>query len=108
MLQPVGRKILSPLRNRWASVRSAQESHRLYIREELSRARGLVPLLMKHRNGEHWSAEERTVLLRDLRALSNLSPYLVPLVMPGGVLLLPVLAWWLDRRRHRRKDADAG
>ncbi|BBI99841.1 hypothetical protein FGKAn22_15340 [Ferrigenium kumadai] len=69
--------------------------------------RGLMPLLMKHRNGERWSEEERAVLLRDLRALSNLSPYLVPLVMPGGVLLLPVLAWWLDRRHHRRVAAGA-
>jgi uncharacterized Tic20 family protein len=88
-------------------VRSAQEAHRRYVREELSRVRGLIPLLMKHRNGQRWSAEEREVLLRDLRALSNLSPYLVPLVMPGGVLLLPVIAWWLDRRQHRRGDAGA-
>lgn len=86
-------------------MRSAKESQRLYIREELSQARGLLPLLLKHRNGERWSAEERRVLLRELRALSRLSPYLVPLLMPGGFLLLPVLAWWLDRRQRRRKSA---
>lgn len=107
ILGPTARKCLSPLRDRWASVRSAQAAHRRYIREELSRVRGLIPLLMKHRNGGHWSREEREVLLRDLRALSNLSPYLVPLVMPGGVLLLPVVAWWLDRRHHRRVNAGA-
>ncbi len=101
-------KLFSPLRNCWAGMRSAEETQRLYIREELSQARGLLPLLMKHRNGERWSAEEREALMRDLRALSRLSPYLVPLLMPGGVLLLPVLAWWLDRRRRRRKDADGG
>jgi len=28
-----------------------------------------------------------------------ISRYLVVLVIPGGVLLLPALAWWLDRRR---------
>jgi len=81
-----------------------QESQRLYIRHEMAQVHGLIPLLMKHRNGERWSTEERAMLLRDLRALSNLSPYLVPLVMPGGILVLPVLAWWLDRRRHNRED----
>lgn len=100
--------ITGKFRNCWAVMRSAEEGQRRYIREELSQARGLLPLLMKRRNGERWSAEERELLLRDLRALSRLSPYLVPLLMPGGVLLLPVLAWWLDHRRHRRKDADGG
>ncbi len=107
MLRPIVRKCFSTLRNRWASVRSAQAAHRLYVLKELSQVRGLIPLLMKHRDGERWSEEERAVLLRDLRALSNLSPYLVPLVMPGGVLLLPLLAWWLDRRKRRRGDAGA-
>jgi hypothetical protein len=29
------------------------------------------------------------------------------LVMPGGMLALPVLAWWLDRRRNRRPAGSA-
>jgi len=81
-----------------------QENQRKHIRKEFSHVRGLIPILMKRRNGERWSAEERRVLLRDLRALSNLSPYLIPLLMPGGVLMLPLLAWWLDRRRKRREN----
>jgi len=40
-----------------------------------------------------------------LRRLSNISPYLVVLALPGSFILLPALAWWLDRRRHR---SDAG
>ena len=80
------------------------ESHRLYIRGELSQVRGLIPILMKRRNGGQWSAEERAMLQRDLRALLNLSPYLIPLIMPGGVLMLPLLAWWLDHRRNGRKN----
>ena len=83
-------------------VRSLHESQRLYIRGELSQVRGLIPILMKRRNGGQWSAEERAMLQRDLRALSNLSPYLIPLVMPGGILMLPLLAWWLDYRRKGR------
>ncbi len=66
--------------------------------------RGLLPILMKPRNGEKWSKEDRQILLRDLRALSHLSPYLIPLLMPGGVLMLPILAWWLDQRRRMRKN----
>jgi hypothetical protein len=26
----------------------------------------------------------------------------VPIVIPGGVFMLPILAWWLDRRRGER------
>jgi len=28
------------------------------------------------------------------------SPYLVVMVMPGSFVVLPALAWWLDRRRQ--------
>ena len=81
------------------------ESQRLYIRNELSQARDIIPILMKRRNGEQWTKEERAKLVRDLRALSNLGPYLIPLLMPGGVLMLPLLAWWIDRRRKGREGA---
>ena len=77
----------------------------MYIYSELSHVRGLIPILMKRRNGGQWNGEERELLLRNLRALSNLSPYLIPILMPGGVLMLPVLAWWIDRRRKRRENA---
>ena len=69
------------------------------VMSELSAIRGLVPLLMKARNGDAWTRAERNELLAQLRRLSHLSPYLMLLVMPGSVLLLPVYAWWLDRRR---------
>ena len=106
MTQPSRRKIISPLQRGWIKVRSMQETQRLYIYNELSHARDLIPILMKHRNGEQWSREERELLLRDLRALSNLSPYLIPILMPGGVLVLPLLAWWIDRRSKGRKNKD--
>jgi hypothetical protein len=66
------------------------------------KAKGLMPLLMKQRNGSRWSAEERRELLDRLNALSQISPYLVAMAVPGSMLMLPVLAWWLDRRRGRR------
>jgi hypothetical protein len=103
MLQPL-RKIFSPLRRGVLAVRAMEETQRLHIRREFYQARGVIPLLMKRHNGEKWSAEERARLLRDLRALSHLSPYLIPLLMPGGVFLLPLVAWWMDRRHKKRKN----
>lgn len=81
----------------------AQKRERSFILAEVVKVKGLMPLLMKQRNGLRWSAAERRELLDDLRALSQISPYLVVLAMPGSVLMLPVLAWWLDRRRNDRR-----
>ena len=69
---------------------------------EFVQVRGLMPLLMKRRNGGNWTSSERTALQQQLRALAHLSPYLVVLVMPGSFMVLPMLAWWLDRRRNQR------
>ncbi len=78
---------------------SAREQARL--RTEIMQARGLMPLLMKPRNKQRWNAEDKAQLALHLQRLSQLSPYLVILVMPGGFFVLPALAWWLDRRRNR-------
>ena len=64
--------------------------------------RGMMPLLMKHRNGGMWTADEKAQLLTQLRVLSRVSPYLLFLLLPGSALLLPGYAWWLDRRRKPR------
>ena len=68
---------------------------------EVLQVRGLMPLLMKPRNKLPWTPEDKAELSAHLKRLSRLSPYLVVLVMPGGFFMLPVLAWWLDRRRNR-------
>jgi hypothetical protein len=72
------------------------------ILAEFVKVRGLMPLLMKPRNRQKWSKADRQELREHLRRLSRISPYLAILVMPGGLAVLPVLAWWLDRRRGRR------
>lgn len=86
----------------WGRLLVSQKREARRVIAELSGIRGLVPLLMKARNGGAWTRAERHELLSQLRRLSHLSPYLMLLVMPGSVLLLPMYAWWLDRRRGRR------
>lgn len=72
------------------------------IRAEMAGIHGLVPLLMKQGNGYRWTAVERCRLVHELRTLFALSPYLVALLAPGSFVLIPVVAWWLDRRRQIR------
>lgn len=80
----------------------AQQRERMHIAAQMGAIKGLMPLLMKRRNGSRWSRAERADLQAQLRALSYLSPYLVTLALPGSFLMLPLLAWWLDRRRGMR------
>jgi hypothetical protein len=86
------------------NIFEAQKRERSVVLAEFIKIRGLMPLLMKHRNGSPWSRMERTELHTQLRMLRHLSPYLVVLALPGSFVLLPVLAWWLDRRRHEREN----
>lgn len=75
---------------------------RARVLQEVSQTKGLMPLLMKRRNNQKWSASDRRELRAHLLRLSRVSPYIALMVLPGGLPLLPLLAWWLDRRRGRR------
>jgi len=77
------------------------EREKRYILAEFVQVKDLMPLLMKQRNRQRWTREDRAELRQQLRRLTSISPYLVILVMPGGFFVLPVIAWWLDRRRGR-------
>jgi len=83
------------------------QRERRAVLEELARIRGLVPLLMKRRNRGQWTTEDLAELRVHLKRLQTLSPYLAALLLPGGFAALPVVAWWLDRRRTRRALAAA-
>ncbi len=76
---------------------AAREKQRLL--KEMIAVRGLLPLLMKPRNHQRWSRADRVLLRRHIKRMSMLSRYLVILLVPGGLLALPALVWWLDRRR---------
>ena len=74
------------------------------IRAEMQGIQGLLPLVMKQRNGSRWTPAERAQLQSYLITLTSLSPYLLALVAPGSFVLFPLLAWWLDRRRQTRNN----
>jgi hypothetical protein len=94
-----------------------QARERKFLLSEIVQVKGLMPLLMKPRNKQRWSTEDKAELRDHLRRLSHISPYIAVMILPGSFLMLPLLAWWLDRRRkgapeQRRKfeakPADAG
>lgn len=94
-LKRIGGQILVPLKA-WRDL-AARE--RTTLVKELSQVSGLMPLLMKRRNRQSWTDADRAEIAEHLKRLSYLSPYVAVLVLPGGLLFLPALAWWLDRRR---------
>jgi len=81
-------------------VMEMMDRERKYVLGEVTQITGLMPLLMKPRNKGRWTPEERRQVVTHLRRLSVVSPYLAVMVMPGSFLVLPALAWWLDRRRQ--------
>jgi hypothetical protein len=87
------------------SVRNLTQREKQRLVDEMQKTRGLMPILMKQRNGHRWTAEDKALLRDHVRRLSQLSPYLVLIVMPGGFFVLPVFAWWVDRRRRSNRLA---
>lgn len=85
----------------YRSIRDLTEREKKHLLSEIIQVRGLMPLLMKPRNKQRWTPEDRAELRVHLRRLSSISPYLIVLALPGSFLMLPALAWWLDRRRNR-------
>lgn len=96
------RSIRKPLH----AILAMQNRERTRLWDEMNQMRGLLPLLMKQRNGYHWTELDRKRIKIHLHKLVELSPYMILFVAPGGFFILPLLAWWLDRR-HLRQEAEA-
>ena len=73
------------------------------FRTELATMRGSVVWLIRQRRQGAWTVTERDHLREVMRSASSVSPYLIIWVVPGSMLLLPFLAWFMDRRRKRPK-----
>ncbi len=71
------------------------------VRSELGGTDDLVRVLFKPRNGEPWTREDRAFLRRELAVLARRwAPGFFLFQMPGGIVLAPALAWYLDRRKR--------
>jgi hypothetical protein len=81
------------------------QRERRFVVDQLAQVRGLMPLLMKRRNRSKWTLEDLAEIRVQFIRLRSLSPYLAMLLLPGGFFALPLMAWWLDRRRERRDSA---
>jgi hypothetical protein len=71
---------------------------------EVLSVKGLMQVLMKIRNtDERWTREEKKEIMRHLKNIAKIIPTIVIFSLPGGSLLLPILAEALDRRKTRRR-----
>jgi hypothetical protein len=86
---------------------NSREKRRLA--DEFAQIKGAMPLLMKQRNGGgKWTPEDKQQLKKMLRSASSVSPYLFIWAIPGSMLMLPFMAWYLDKRRKWRERQNAG
>ena len=70
---------------------------------EVLAIKGLMQLLMKTRNtDETWTRDEKKEIKRHLKNIAKIIPAVAIFSLPGGSILLPVLAEAIDRRKIRR------
>ncbi len=94
---------MNPIARFVRNLRELADRERRRILAEVVQVQGLMPLLMKPRNGQRWTRDDRIAIQAHLRRLASTGPYLIALLLPAAPLTLPLLAWWLDRRRIRRQ-----
>lgn len=101
MLTRVAGRVSHSLARAFREVQAVSGRERAYLSNEFDKFRGLMPLLARTGTRQPLSDMERAALRAHLRRASSLSPYLVVTLLPGALVLLPVLLWWRDRRRNR-------
>ncbi|MDH4418813.1 MAG: hypothetical protein QE485_16510 [Acidovorax sp.] len=73
------------------------------LKREMATMKGSVVWLVQQRRQGNWTADERDHMRDVMRSASSVSPYLFIWVIPGSMLILPFMAWFLDRQRKRRE-----
>ena len=96
------RATVTGVRQFFSAAWKLQVRERARIREDIAQVPGLMALLMLPRNGKRWTKEERQDLRIKLKRLPRLGLYLITAAVPGTIVTLPLLAWWLDRRKRKR------
>jgi len=75
-----------------------------FILSQVLAVKDLMRLLMKNRNtGEKWTRDEIREIRVHLKHIAMLVPALIIFLLPGGSVLLPILAEVLDRRKKIRR-----
>lgn len=73
------------------------------IFREAQQVQGFLHLLFKQRNTDlKLTKEEKEQIKNHLKRISLYVPILLIFILPGGSLMLPILAEILDRRETRR------
>ncbi len=94
-------KIIKVLR---AFLRGMAEKNKALILREGQFLNGFYVLLFKQINtGEKWTKDELKQLRGHFWHLAGYVPVLALFLLPGGSLLLPLLAEFLDRRKGQRQ-----
>lgn len=96
------RTTMTGVRQFFSAAWKLQERERARMREEIAQVPGLMALLMLSRNGKRWTKAERQDLRVKLKLLPRLGLYLITVAVPGTIVTLPLLAWWLDLRKRKR------
>ena len=86
----------------FCSFMASNHREKRRFRDELVHMKGAWPLLMKQRNGGTWTPDDKVTLKAMVRSASSVSPYLFIWAIPGSMILLPFLAWFLDKKRKSR------
>ncbi len=86
----------------FCSFMASNSREKRRLRDELAMMKGAWPLLMKQRRGGTWTPQDKEQLSAMVKSASRVSPYLFIWALPGSVLLLPFLAWYLDKRRKNK------
>lgn len=82
--------------------------NRALIHAKAGQMEGFLHLLTKQRNtSEKWTQEEISLLKSQIIHLSLYIPAMIVIIMPFGMLLLPMLAEILDRRSQKRNHNHA-
>ncbi|MCX5817261.1 MAG: hypothetical protein NTX75_13655 [Proteobacteria bacterium] len=89
-------------------IRTHLIKNRDLLINEAKHINGFMKLLMKHHNtGVKWTDAEKHELKQSLRHLATYVPALFCFLLPCGLLLLPVLAEIMDRRKISRDVSGA-
>lgn len=90
-------------------IRSQVLKSKELILHEAREMNGFMDLLMKQRNtGSGWDRTEKVQLRGYLARLALYIPILLIFLLPGGLVMIPILAEVLDRRKHLRHPVTEG